>query len=163
MSARAHDGVVPLTPGGRDVDRPPSALMLAVAGSATVATAFGMARYGYGLLLPDIQADLGLGAAVLGAIGTLGYVSYLVAVAVSTRCIASAGERATVVAGGLFAIAGTIVVALAGGPALLALGVTIAGVSAGLVYPPFADVVKRLPPARQDRTLATINCGTGWG
>jgi len=141
----------------------PSAVALAVAGSATVATAFGMARYGYGLLLPDIQDDLALGATALGAIGTLGYVAYVLATAVVTRCVARAGERATVVAGGLFAVAGTIVVALADGPALLGAGVAIAGASAGLVYPPFADAVERLPAAVRARTLATINCGTGWG
>ena len=95
-----------------------------MAGSATVATAFGMARYGYGLLLPDIQDDLALGATALGAIGTLAYVAYVLATVVVTRCVARAGERATVVAGGLFAVAGTIVVALAERPALLGAGRT---------------------------------------
>src|SRR5947209_293137 len=33
----------------------------------------------------------------------------------------------------------------------------------GRAYPPFADVVERLPVAVRGRTLATINCGTGWG
>lgn len=141
----------------------PSAVALAVAGSATVATAFGMARYGYGLLLPDIHDDLALRATALGAIGTLGYVGYVLATMAVTRCIARAGERATVVAGGIFAVAGTTVVALADSAPILALGVAIAGVSAGLVYPPFAEAVARLPAAIGARTLATINCGTGWG
>jgi predicted MFS family arabinose efflux permease len=141
----------------------PSAVGLAVAGAATVATAFGMARYGYGLLLPDIQDDLMLGATVLGAIGTLGYCTYMLATALVTRCVARAGARATVVAGGLFAVAGTIVVALATGPVVLGTGVGIAGASAGLVYPPFADAVEGLPDAIRARTLATITCGTGWG
>jgi hypothetical protein len=71
--------------------RPP-ALALAVAGSATIATAFGMARYGYGLLLPDIQDDLALGATALGAIGTLAYVTYMVAAALVTRSVIRFGE-----------------------------------------------------------------------
>src|SRR4051812_9088486 len=141
----------------------PSAVGLAVAGAAAVATAFGMARYGYGLLLPDIQDDLMLGATMLGAIGTLGYVTYMLATLLVARCVAHAGARSTVVAGGLFAVAGTIVVALATGPVLLAAGVGIAGASAGLVYPPFADAVEGLPDAIRARTLATITCGTGWG
>lgn len=62
MTSRA-----PTTRGGG-----PSAVALAVAGSVTVATAFGMARYGYGLLLPDIQDDPVLGATAMGAIGTFG-------------------------------------------------------------------------------------------
>ena len=137
--------------------------MLAVAGSATVATAFGMARYGYGLLLPDIQHALALGAATMGALGTLAYVSYLVAAALVSRCVAHAGERATVVAGGALAVVGTVAVALAEGPVALGLGVAIAGASAGLVYPPFAEAIKQLPDTTRARTLATINCGTGWG
>jgi predicted MFS family arabinose efflux permease len=137
--------------------------MLAVAGSATVATAFGMARYGYGLLLPDIQHSLALGAATMGAVGTLAYVSYLVAAALVSRCVTRAGVRATVVAGGGLAVAGTIIVALAKGPVPLGLGVAIAGASAGLVYPPFAEAIKQLPDSTRARTLATINCGTGWG
>lgn len=141
----------------------PSALALAAAGSACVATAFGMARYGYGLLLPDIQGDLALSATTLGAVGTFAYVAYIAAAALVTRCIAHAGQRLTVVVGGLFAVAGTIVVALARGPVLLGVGVAVAGASAGLVYPPFADAVDRLPPTVRARTLATISCGTGWG
>lgn len=78
-----------------------------------MATAFGMARYGYGLLLPDIKRDLVLGAPTLGAIGTLGYVAYVLAALCVARCVARAGPRATVVAGGLLAIAGTIVIAVA--------------------------------------------------
>ena len=68
-----------------------SAVALAVAGSATVATAFGMARYGYGLLLPDIQHALALGAATMGAVGTLAYVTYLAAAALVSRCVARSG------------------------------------------------------------------------
>lgn len=141
----------------------PSPLLLAVAGSATVATAFGMARYGYGLLLPDIQDDLVLGVSTLGVIGSLAYVTYLLATALVTRCVERAGPRATVGGGGLLAVAGTIVVALANGPVLLGAGVAIAGASAGLVFAPFGDAVRRLPPLARARTLATISCGTGWG
>lgn len=151
------------SPASRRSTTPPSAVMLAVAGSATVATAFGMARYGYGLLLPDIQHALALGAATMGAVGTLAYVSYLVAAALVSRCVAQAGERATVVAGGALAVVGTVAVALAQGPVALGLGVAIAGASAGLVYPPFAEAIRQLPDTTRARTLATINCGTGWG
>jgi predicted MFS family arabinose efflux permease len=143
--------------------RDPSPLLLAVAGSATIATAFGMARYGYGLLLPDIQRDLALGVGTLGVIGTLAYVSYLLATALVTRSVDRVGQRATVVGGGLLAVVGTVVVALADGPVLLGTGVAVAGASAGLVFAPFGDAVDELPPVARARTLATISCGTGWG
>jgi MFS family permease len=35
-----------------------------------VAVTFGLARYGYGLLLPDMRAELGIGAASAGVIGS---------------------------------------------------------------------------------------------
>ncbi|MFC5749228.1 MFS transporter [Actinomadura rugatobispora] len=141
----------------------PSPLLLAVAGSAAVATAFGMARYGYGLLLPDIQDDLALGLGTLGVIGTLAYAAYLLATVLVVRCVERAGHRATVVGGGLLAVAGTTVVALADGPVPLGAGAAVAGASAGFVYAPFGDAVDRLPPVERARTLATISCGTGWG
>ena len=143
--------------------REPSALALAMTGAAAVATAFGMARYGYGLLLPDIKADLLLGATTLGAIGTAAYITYVVAALLVSPSIARIGERGTVVAGGALAVFGTAIVAAASGPVLLAAGIAIAGASCGLIYPPFADAVSRLPAATRDRTLAAINCGTGWG
>ncbi len=59
----------------------PGPLRLAVAGIGLVGTAFGMARYGYGLLLPDMQRAYGLDGAALGAIGAGSYAAYLLAVA----------------------------------------------------------------------------------
>jgi predicted MFS family arabinose efflux permease len=137
--------------------------MLAIAGSAAVATAFGMARYGYGLLLPDIQDDLVLTATTLGAVGTMAYIAYVGTTSVVSRIVARVGQRATVVAGGLLAVAGTAVIAVTPGPAVLAIGVATAGASAGLVQPPFADAVDRLPATVRARALSTISCGTGWG
>ncbi len=132
--------------------RGPSAVALAAAGSAAVATAFGMARYGYGLLLPDIQEDLVLGVGTLGAVGSLAYATYLLATLLVSRCVARAGERLTAVAGGLLAVVGAVIVAAADGPVLLGLGVAVAGASAGLVFAPFGEAVRRLPrscaPAR---------------
>lgn len=122
-----------------------------------------MARYGYGLLLPDIQDDLALGLGVLGVIGTLAYVSYLAATSVVTRSVEHFGARGTVMIGGLLGVAGTVVVAAATGPVLLGTGIAIAGASAGLIYAPFGDAVAQLAPVIRARTLATINCGTGWG
>lgn len=42
---------------GRETGRDRRTGALAVAGSGAIVTAFGMARCGYGLLLPDIQDD----------------------------------------------------------------------------------------------------------
>jgi hypothetical protein len=45
-----------------------SALRVAAAGIGVVGASFGMARYGYGLLLPDIRAGYELASGALGLI-----------------------------------------------------------------------------------------------
>jgi predicted MFS family arabinose efflux permease len=141
----------------------PGPLRLAVAGIGAVGTAFGMARYGYGLLLPDIQRSYRLDATALGAIGAGAYGAYLLAAAMAGSWAQALGSRATVVTGGLLAAAGMVIAGLSRSPAGLAVGVLVGGASAGAVYPPFSDAVALLPPSVRGRTLSAINCGTGYG
>jgi predicted MFS family arabinose efflux permease len=135
----------------------------ASAGIAAVGCAFGMARYGYGLLLPGVQASYHLGAGVLGLIAAGGYAAYLAATALAAIAAPRAGPRALVVAGGACAAAGMAVAGLTHAPAGLAAGVLVGGASAGLVFPPFSDVVARVAPERRERTMAAVSSGTGWG
>ena len=139
-------------------------LRLVATGIAMVGTSFGLARYGYGLLLPDMRASFHLSNAALGAIATGSYAAYLA----GTGCLAAVTGRLPswqpVAAGGLFAVVGMLLVAIAGSPFVLAVGVLIAGASAAFAYPPFADAVaERIPEQRQGRVLALISSGTGWG
>ncbi|WP_223162849.1 hypothetical protein, partial [Nocardioides antri] len=62
-----------------DARRPVTTAAVLVPGTAMIALTFGLARYGYGLLLPDMKSDLGIGPSAAGLISSLGYVSYLVA------------------------------------------------------------------------------------
>lgn len=141
----------------------PGPLRLALAGIGAVGTAFGMARYGYGLLLPDIQRTYRLDAATLGAIGAGSYGAYLLAAALAGSWAQALGARATVVIGGLLATTGMVIAGLSRSPAGLAAGVLVGGASAGAVYPPFSDAVAALAPGVRGRTLSAINCGTGYG
>ena len=84
-----------------------SSLRLASAGVAVVGTSFGMARYGFGLLLPDIRAAYGLSSGELGLIGAGSYVAYLAATA-AAAVIAKAGARFVVLLGGAFATTGMV-------------------------------------------------------
>ena len=55
-------------------------------------------------------------------------------------------------------------IAAAPGSIVLAAGVGIGGASAGLVYPPFSDLLARHVSAeRRGRALAAVSAGTGWG
>jgi predicted MFS family arabinose efflux permease len=142
----------------------PSPVRLASAGIGVVGASFGMARYGYGLLLPDIRSSYGLTSGALGVIAAGSYLAYLAASAAVGPLAARLGARRLVVLGGCLATTGMLLAGLSGTPLVLAVGVLVGGASCGLVFPPFSDAVKALvAPARQARTLAAISAGTGYG
>jgi predicted MFS family arabinose efflux permease len=142
----------------------PGALRVASAGIGVVGASFGMARYGYGLLLPDIRSSYGLTSGALGLIAAGSYLAYLAASAAVGPLAARLGARRLVVLGGCCATSGMLLAGLSGTPLVLALGVLVGGASSGLVFPPFADAVEALvAPARRARTLAAVSSGTGYG
>jgi predicted MFS family arabinose efflux permease len=141
-----------------------SALRVASAGIGVVGASFGMARYGYGLLLPDIRSTYGLTTGALGLIAAGSYLAYLAACAAVGPLAARLGARRLVVLGGCCATTGQLLAGLSHTPLVLALGVLTGGASCGLVFPPFSDAVDALvEPARRARTLAAISSGTGYG
>lgn len=137
---------------------------LVASGVAAVGVAFGLARYGYGLLLPELRAAFELDSAALGAIASGAYVAYLAATPAAAWLARRAGARATILAGGCVAVLGMALIAAAPVAAVLATGVVLAGASAGLVYPPFSDLIaQHVDAARRGRALAAVSAGTGWG
>lgn len=140
-----------------------SALRLASAGIAVVGVCFGMARYGYGLLLPDVRRDYALGPDVLGLIGTGSYAAYLLATVLTGSLASRVGPRATTVTAALLASAGMVVVGLSRSPAVFAAGIVLAGTGAALSFAPIADAARVLAPVARGRVLAAVNCGTGYG
>src|SRR5690349_14706946 len=139
-------------------------LRLIACGASVIAVAFGLARYGYGLLLPEIRGSFGVSNAGLGLIATGGHLTYLAATAAAAPLVHARGPRTVVIAGGSVGVAGMLVVGVAASPAVLAAGVALAGLSGGLVYPPLGDVIaQRVTPERRSRALAIVSAGTGWG
>ncbi len=139
-------------------------LLLVPAGVGMIAVSFGLARYGYGLLLPDMRASLDLDVGTAGLIGSSAYVSYLVANTAVVGLMIRTGPRLPLVLATVSAAAGMAVIATAGGAVSLAAGVLLAGASAGFAYPPYADVVVTAVSERRRSTAwATISSGTGWG
>lgn len=51
-------------------ERAVSSLQLVASGTAIVGVSFGLARYSYGLVLPDLRRSLGLSDTALGLIGS---------------------------------------------------------------------------------------------
>jgi predicted MFS family arabinose efflux permease len=135
-----------------------------VPGTAMIAVTFGLARYGYGLLLPDMKADLGIGPSTAGLISSLGYLTYLVANAAVVPLASRLGERVAIAFAAASAALGMAVIAVAGSAWAVAIGVLIAGTAAGMAFPPYADIVDRHVDApRRAVVWSTISSGTGWG
>jgi predicted MFS family arabinose efflux permease len=133
-------------------------------GVAMIAITFGLARYGYGLLLPEMRAEFGMGADAAGLISSGAYLSYLVANAGVVWVTARFGPRTAVGLAAALAAGGMAVIAVAGSVPVLAVGVVVAGAAAGLAYPPYADLVDRQVAApKRDAAWSTISSGTGWG
>ncbi|MDD9206001.1 YbfB/YjiJ family MFS transporter, partial [Georgenia sp. 10Sc9-8] len=65
-----------------------------LAGAAVVGVAFGMARYAYGLTLPDIRQELGLSELVLGLISSATFAGYLAGLLLAGWLAGRHGSRA---------------------------------------------------------------------
>ncbi|TDQ00204.1 MFS transporter [Labedaea rhizosphaerae] len=133
-------------------------------GTAMIAVTFGLARYGYGLLLPDMQAELSISSGTAGLISSCTYVSYLLANVGVVWLTDRHGPRTAIGLAAALAVAGMVVLATAHSGAVLAVGVLVGGAAAGLAYPPYSDLVAGAVPApRRDVAWSTISSGTGWG
>lgn len=131
---------------------------------AVIAVSFGLARYGYGLLLPDARADLGFDPTAAGLIGSGAYLSYLVANALVVPLIARTGARVPIALAMATACIGMALIATSASTAQFAGGVLVAGLSAGFAFPPYADIAAaEIPENRRNLGWAAISSGTGWG
>lgn len=142
----------------------PTAADVATAGFVTTAIAYGPARMGFGLHLPQIQDDLSVPSSTAGAISAALFAAFVVATIAGSWVVARQGPRTAILLGCGFALVGTMLVALAPNVSVLALGVTLAGASAGLCWAPFNDVATRsLDESEQGTPLSLVSTGTTLG
>ena len=102
--------------------------------------------------------------ATLAYVAAISYASYfcitIVGIYLSTRL----APRLSVLLGGLAAVIGMATIAAAQSPFMLTAGVAIAGVSPGLAYTPFSEIIATLvSEARQRAIYSIINSGTSLG
>ncbi len=137
---------------------------LTLAGFVATAIAFGPARMGFGLFLPAFRDAFALSTAMAGLIASSGFLAFLVALLASAWLGPRYGARLPVMSGAFLAAAGFVAVAVAGGANILALGIALAGASAGLCWAPFNDAAERvLPAAARASALSVISTGTTFG
>jgi predicted MFS family arabinose efflux permease len=137
---------------------------VAVPGVALVAVCYGFARYGYGLLVPDMRASFSLDGTAIGVIASGAYIAYLFATLAAVSVIGRLGPRRTVLLGGMMAVVGMVTIAAAPDVAVLTIGVVVAGSSSGFAFPPFAALAAdHIGAEQRGNALAAISSGTGWG
>jgi predicted MFS family arabinose efflux permease len=139
-------------------------LPLVLPGLAMIAVCYGLARFGYGLFLPEFRTAFGLTPGLLGLVSAGSYVGYCLAIGASGYVCPRLGPRAVVVIAGLVCTAGMCLVAAAPDGTVLAAAVLLAGTSAGFASPPMGDAVqRRIGRQRQGAANTWINSGTSIG
>ncbi len=137
---------------------------LAAAGVVATAVSFGPARMGFGLFLPTFRESFALSSTLAGLIASLGFLAFLAALPLTAWLALRVGQRLPIVLGALSASAGFLAVASAGGPMHLAVGVALAGASAGFCWAPFNDAAERVVPAEaRPGVLSAVSTGTTIG
>ena len=137
---------------------------LVPAGLTIVAVTYGLARYAYGLFLPEIQQDLALSVVIMGNIAGASSAGAIVATIAGASLSGKFGARLPVLLGGSAAFFGMLIIAISRTPNILAVGVVLAGASPGLAYAPLADAVALLiANPKRSRAFAVINSGTSIG
>lgn len=137
---------------------------LAMAGFAATAIAFGPARMGFGLFLPEFRETFVLSTPLAGLIASAGFLAFLVALPFAALLVPRFGPRVPVVIGALSATAGFATVSAAPDAIWLSVGIALAGASAGLCWAPFNDAADRIvSPDARSGVLSVIATGTSLG
>ncbi|NEZ03146.1 MFS transporter [Wenzhouxiangella sp. XN201] len=136
----------------------------ALFGAALVAISYGLARFAFGLFVPPIRADLALTPDVIGIIGALPLISFLLATLVAPLAADRLGARYTAVLSGGFGVVGLVLISLASGALSLGLGVFACGVCTGLMMPALTAAMQALVKrSLHGRVSSVMNAGTSIG
>ncbi|MUV37632.1 hypothetical protein JNUCC1_01438 [Lentibacillus sp. JNUCC-1] len=138
--------------------------LISIVGLLSMAIVFGFVRYGYGLLLPDFQADFNLTKTTLGVISSLSFLSFMGGALLVTFFIGRLGPRVFIATGLAAASIGLLISAFAPNGLVFAIGCIIAGFCPGLCWTPFSNSVsEHVHDALQKRSLAVISTGSSLG
>lgn len=141
----------------------PNGVALAVSSVTLIAATYGMARFGVGLLHPQMAAARPDLEDALRPAGTAQFVSYCVAVLIGGQ-LAQTKARAVAAAAGLSAALGCLGLLVAQTPTTFTIAAFIAGTGAGLASPALVPLLDRAVPTRLAGPAQTaVNSGTALG
>ena len=163
---RAHNAEAMLEPSPHSQASPLSLAGLALALSAGAAVSLGITRFAYGLLLPEMRADLGWNYALAGTMNTVNALGYLVGALLMPRLLRRFGAGALLLWG---ALAASVFMGLSGffvdATPLLAQRF-LAGWASALVFVSgglLAAQLAAVQPGRAGLLIGLYYGGTGWG
>ena len=144
--------------------KPLSSTGFALFGAALIAISYGLARFAFGLFVPPIRAELGLTPQVIGIIGALPLISFVLATLVAPFAADRFGARNAAVLSGGFGVAGLATISQAQGPLSLGSGVFACGICTGLMMPALTAAMQALVRrAVHGRVSSVMNAGTSIG
>ena len=134
------------------------------ASTLAFAGALGFVRFGYSLVLPSMQAGLGLTTADMGFIAGWSFAAYLACSLPAGALATRLGMRRTIVGGLLVAAVGLALTALAPGIPLATVGQVIAGGAiAAVIVPVLAISTGWFPPRAWSLATGVVVAGGGIG
>ena len=136
----------------------------ALFGAALVAISYGLARFAFGLFVPPIRDELELTPYIIGLIGALPLISFVLATLIAPFAADRLGARNTAVLSGLFGSVGLVLISQATGALSLAAGVFACGICTGLMMPALTAAMQALVRrSLHGRVSAVMNAGTSIG
>lgn len=128
------------------------------------ALSYGLARFAYGLLLPQIREDLSVSVTAAGWIGGSAFGAYCLGIILALLGSGKFNPRTIALLAGFAATTGMLLVALAASGWMLGAGIALAGLGTGLTSPPLASAVShQFCNANRPKANAIINAGTALG
>ncbi|CAB0149724.1 hypothetical protein PSI9734_00297 [Pseudidiomarina piscicola] len=141
-----------------------SGMRFALVGAILIAISFGLARFAFGLFVPQIRDDLEMSANTIGIIAALPLISFVVISLVAPLVTKYFGARNTTVLSASFAVVGLALMSQARGPILLGIGVVACGICTGLMMPALTAAMQALVDRSiHGRVSSVMNAGTSIG
>ncbi len=141
----------------------PNTLVLLLAASLTAMVAVVFARLAYGLILPSMRAELGLGYRAAGNLGTISALGYFLFILPGGVAATRWGARNTVIGGLLLVMLGFIGLAVADSHALIAVLMFALGVGTAYAFAPMLSLLVTWYPERRGLMIGYMTAGIGAG
>ncbi len=116
----------------------------ALFGAALVAISYGLARFAFGLFVPSISAELNLTSYLIGSIGALPFISFVLSTLVAPLAADRLGARNLAVLSCSFCAGGLLLISEASDALSLGVGVFICGICTGLMMPALTAAMQAL-------------------